>query len=75
MNWFTSLAHVNWARFTVVVAATVVFWSGMAAVIPTKVHTYVLVILSAVQSALTFLLRANRYVTREGVPPNKGEIV
>lgn len=72
--WFIKLAHVNWNRVSIVVSATAIFWSGLAAIVPAKHHTVVMVVLSSVQSGFVFLLRANKYVTERGEVPRVGEV-
>lgn len=55
----------------IVVATTAVIWAGLAAVVPSKYHTPIMVVLSAIQSGFTFAMRATKYVeTRNEVPPS-----
>lgn len=68
-----SFKHLNWMRFWIIVGTTYVLWLGLATVIPPKIHTPVLAILGAIQSALVFLIRSNKYVETRQEVPRSGE--
>lgn len=70
--WITPIAHINWNRFAIVVGVAFVFWAGLSEIVPIEYHKPIMVTIGSVQAALTFALRATKYVEREGVPPPPG---
>lgn len=52
--------EVDWGRASIVVAAAVILWTGTVELMPAKFAHTGFVILAAVQSALTFLMRSRR---------------
>jgi len=64
---------------SLVVASETAFWAGLAAIMPEKYHTKGMVILGALTSAITILMRGGRpsipEVVKDAVEEKKAEIV
>lgn len=66
---FVGIKNLNWFRFAIVVGACFLFWQGLATIVPPKIHSTVLSIIGALQAAVTFVIRASKYVeTRQEIP-------
>ena len=59
---FTSFKNVDWSKGGIVIGALMVFWLGISSIVPPRYHTAVMTILTALQSALLFIMRGGRYV-------------
>jgi hypothetical protein len=73
---FHNVREVNWKRAGIVVGAVTIFWLGLAAIVPSAYHSKGMIVLAAVQSAVTFLMRSRdpKFRTRSSdkIPGGKG---
>jgi hypothetical protein len=65
MRVFHDLSTTNWTRVSVVVASATAFWLGLSTLVPEKYHHVGIVVLGAVQSAVTLLMRAGQSPQQE----------
>ena len=74
-NLFEQWEHINWARVSLVIVAVITLWTGLSEIIPDQYYKCVMIVLSAVQSAITVIMRGSVYSTdrRSATPLPPGE--
>lgn len=73
MNWFHKLENISWTRLWWAVGIISAFWMGMVTIIPADIFKWVAVPLSALQTAMLFAARGNKYVINRTEPPADGK--
>jgi hypothetical protein len=64
------VANVNWVKMWYVMGIILAIWLGLATIIPANTYKYVSVVLSALQTGITFAMRGGKYVVnRTELPP------
>lgn len=68
MNLFHSLGTTSWTRVSIIVAAALAFWLGLISIIPEKYHHVGVVILGAIQTAVTLMMKSGQAPPEEPKP-------
>lgn len=67
MNIFYSFETINWGRVSLVVSVVTAFWLGLITIIPERYHHVGTVILAAMTSAISILIRGGQPTITEVV--------
>ncbi len=51
---------IDWTRFAIVIGAVMVFWGGMAEILPERWHHAIEVMLAAINGAIIFFMRSGK---------------
>lgn len=70
-NLFVQWEHINWSRVSLVMAAVATVWIGLSEVVPEEYFKPVMILLTALQSGITVIMRGSVYVEDRVNPIHK----